>query len=347
MFETKAYAAESATQPLAPYQITRRDLGPHDVLIDILYCGICHTDVHQVRNEWGASKYPMVPGHEIVGTVDAVGPEVRRYKATDKVGVGCFVDSCRTCRNCREGLEQYCRNIVWTYNTLIKESQTLTFGGYSSRIVVDENYVLRIPASLPLANAAPLLCAGITTYSPLRHWKAGPGKKVAVVGLGGLGHMAVKIAKAMGARVTVLSHSMKKQQDAHRFGADDFYSTSDDSTFKKLAFNFDLVLNTVSAELDMGRFLELISRDGTFVNLGIPTKPLSVPPFALVHARRSLAGSVIGGIRETQEMLDFCAGHGISCDVEVIPIQKVNDAYDRLVKGDVKYRFVIDLASLK
>jgi len=347
MYPTKAYAAQAASQHLAPFQITRRDIGPHDLLIDILYCGICHTDVHQVRNEWAGSHYPMVPGHEIVGTVVEVGPQVKRFKKADKAGVGCFTDSCRQCRDCKEGLEQYCHNVTWTYNTLEKDGVTPTFGGYSTRIVVDENYALRIPANLPLANVAPLLCAGITTYSPLRHWNAGPGKKVAVLGLGGLGHMAVKIAHAMGAEVSVISHSAKKEEDAKRLGADNFYATSEAGTLEKLACSFDLILNAVSVELDMNLYLNLLDRDGAMVILGIPSKPFIVPPFSLPSARRSLAGSLIGGIRETQDMLDFCGKHGISSDIEVVPIQKVNEAYDRLVKGDVKYRFVIDLASLK
>jgi uncharacterized zinc-type alcohol dehydrogenase-like protein len=347
MYPAKAYAAQAFSKPLAPFQITRRDIGPHDLLIDIQYCGICHTDVHQVRNEWAGSHYPMVPGHEIVGTVVEVGPQVKRFKKADKAGVGCFTDSCRQCRDCKEGLEQYCHTVTFTYNTLEKDGKTPTYGGYSTRIVVDENYALRIPANLPAAQVAPLLCAGITTYSPLRHWNTGPGKKVAVLGLGGLGHMAVKIAHALGAEVSVLSHSAKKSEDAKRLGADNFYATSETGTLEKLACNFDLILNTVSVQLDMGLYLNLLDRDGAMVILGVPSNPFIVPPFSLPSARRSLAGSLIGGIRETQEMLDFCGKHGISSDIEVIPIQKVNEAYDRLVKGDVKYRFVIDLASLK
>jgi len=347
MYPTKAYAAQTATQPLAPFQISRRDLGPNELLIDIQYCGICHTDVHQVRNEWGGSHYPMVPGHEIIGTIVETGPQAKRFKKGDLAGVGCFTDSCRKCRECTDGLEQYCHNITWTYNSMEKDGVTPTFGGYSTRIVVDENYALKIPKNLPAAGVAPLLCAGITTYSPLRHWNAGPGKKVAVLGLGGLGHMAVKLAHAMGADVSVLSHSVKKQEDAKRLGADNFYDTSEPGMLDKLACKFDLILNTISVQLDMNQYLNLLDRDGTFVVLGIPSSPFTIPPFALPSARRSFAGSLIGGIRETQEMLDFCAKHEISSDIEVVPIQKVNDAYDRLVKGDVKYRFVIDLASLK
>lgn len=348
MLPTQAYAAPSANQPLAPFQFNRREPGPHDVLIDIHYCGVCHSDIHQARDEWGGSIFPMVPGHEIVGTVVRTGAEVKRYKVGDKVGVGCFVDSCRECSSCHEGLEQYCESgMTGTYNDTERDGKTPTYGGYSTQIVVDEKYVLRVPENLPLDKAAPLLCAGITTYSPLSHWNAGPGKKVAVVGLGGLGHMAVKIAHAMGAEVTVLSHSMKKKEDSARLGADHFYATSDESTFKKLANHFDLILNTVSVELDWNQYLNLLKRDGTMVLLGVPPNAPAVHAFSLIGGRRSLAGSLIGGIKETQDMLDFCGKHGIGSDIEVIPIEKINEAYERMIKGDVRYRFVIDIQSLK
>ncbi|MCB4756971.1 MAG: NAD(P)-dependent alcohol dehydrogenase [Elusimicrobia bacterium] len=343
-----AYATKSAAQPLAPFQITRRDVGLHDVLIDIKYCGICHSDIHQARNEWGGSLFPMVPGHEIAGIVSQVGAKVTRFKAGDKTGIGCFVDSCRNCSDCRAGFEQYCQQgTVFTYNSLEKDGKTMTYGGYSTQIVVNENYVLRIPEPLPLDQASPLLCAGITMYSPLRRWNAGAGKKVAILGLGGLGHMGIKLAHAMGAEVTVLSHSLKKEVDGKRLGADNFYATSDPKTFEKLARHFDLILNTVSVELDWNQYLNLLNRDGAMVLLGVPAKAPQVSAFSLIGLRRSLAGSMIGGIRETQEMLDFCGKHGITPDIEMIPIQKVNEAYERILKSDVKYRFVIDMASLK
>jgi uncharacterized zinc-type alcohol dehydrogenase-like protein len=290
----------------------------------------------------------MVPGHEIAGIVSKVGPKVTRYKVGDKVGVGCFVDSCRDCKNCREGLEQFCssgQGMIGTYNSLEKDGKTPTQGGYSTQIVVDENYVLRIPGNIPLDQAAPLLCAGITLYSPLNHWKAGPGKKVAIVGLGGLGHMGVKIAHAMGAEVTVLSQSLKKQEDGKRMGADHFYATSDAKTFEKLADHFDLIINTVSAGIDYNQYLGLLARDGVMVNVGVPSEALPVHAFSLIVGRKSLAGSLIGGIKETQEMLDFCGKHHIACDIELIPAEKINQAYDRVVKSDVRYRFVIDAKS--
>ena len=344
----KAYATPGPTQPLGPFQVTRRDPAPNDVVIDIAFCGVCHSDVHQARDEWGGARFPMVPGHEITGTVSRVGPRVTLYKVGDRVGVGCFVDSCRDCSSCEKGLEQYCtQGMIPTYNGLEKDGKTPTYGGYSTQITVDEKYVLSIPTSLPLDKAAPLLCAGITTYSPLRHWKAGPGRKVAVIGLGGLGHMAVKIAHAMGAEVTVLSQSLKKKEDGLRFGANFFYATSDSKTFEKLEANFDLILNTVSAELDLNKYLELIKLDGTMVLLGAPPTAPKVHASTLISNRRRLAGSLIGGIHETQEMLDFCSNHGITCEIETIPIQKINEAYDRMVKGDVRYRFVIDVQSLK
>jgi alcohol dehydrogenase (NADP+) len=350
MSKTKAYAALSAKAPLAPYSIDRRELREHDVVIAIKHCGICHSDIHQARNEWNEYQeeviFPMVPGHEIAGIVTAIGPKVAKYKVGDKVGVGCFVDSCRTCAECKRGLEQYCSvQTVWTYNARDKEGAP-TYGGYSDKIVVDENYVLRMPDNLPLAACAPLLCAGITLYSPLKHWKAGPGSKVAVVGLGGLGHMGVKLAHALGAEVTVLSQSLKKQADGKRLGADHFYATSDPDTFTKLARSFDLILNTVSAALDWSEYLNLLKVDGSMVLVGLPEKDVALGAFSLTAGRRSLAGSQIGGIAETQEMLDFCSKHGVACDIEEIPIQKVNEAYERVLKGDVRYRFVIDMASL-
>jgi uncharacterized zinc-type alcohol dehydrogenase-like protein len=348
MSKVNAYAAPSATQALEPFQIVRREPGTKDVVIDIRYCGVCHSDVHQARDEWGGSIFPMVPGHEIVGTVARVGSQVSRYKVGDRVGVGCFVDSCRECPSCKEGLEQYCdRGMNGTYNSTEKDGKTPTYGGYSTQIVVDENYVLSIPNQLPFDRAAPLLCAGITTYSPLRHWKAGPGKKVAVVGLGGLGHMAVKLAHAMGAEVTVLSQTLKKKEDGMKFGAKHFYATSEPGMFEKLAGTYDLILNTVSVELDMSQYLSLLKRDGVMVLLGVPTKAPEVHAFSLIGKRTSLAGSLIGGIAETQEMLNFCAKHNISSDIEVVPVQKINESYERMIKGDVRYRFVIDIDSMK
>lgn len=347
MTRTKAYAATSATSALAPFAFDRRDAGEHDVSIDIKFCGICHTDIHQARNEWGNSEYPMVPGHEIAGVVTAVGSKVTKFKPGDKVGIGCFVDSCRTCPQCKRGLEQFCANgTVFTYNSKDKQGRP-TMGGYSERIVADENYVLRMPDNLSLDACSPLLCAGITLYSPLRHWQAGPGKKLAIIGLGGLGHMGVKLAHAMGAEVTVLSQTLKKQADGKRLGADNYYATSDESTFSKLQSYFDLILNTVSSDLDWGKYLGLLNVDGTMVLLGVPEKPVPLGAFPLIGGRRSLAGSMIGGIRETQEMLDFCGKNNTPAEIETIPIQKVNEAYGRMLKSDVRYRFVIDMASLK
>jgi uncharacterized zinc-type alcohol dehydrogenase-like protein len=346
MSKTRAYAASSAKSPLAPFTFERRDPGEHDVAIDIKFCGICHTDIHQVRNEWGNSEYPMVPGHEIAGVVTAVGAKVKKFKAGDKVGIGCFVDSCRKCAQCQRGDEQYCSvGATFTYNSVGKDGQR-TMGGYSDKVIVDENYVLRMPADLPLDAAAPLLCAGITLYSPLKHWKAGPGKKVAIIGLGGLGHMGVKIGHAMGAEVTVLSQTLKKQADGKRLGADNYFATSDDATFAKLQNYFDLILNTVSSDLDWGKYLSLANVEGTMVLLGVPEKPVPMGAFPLIAGRRSLAGSMIGGIRETQEMLDFCGKYNTPADIETIPVQKVNEAYERILKSDVRYRFVIDMASL-
>ena len=347
MLKTPAYAAVTAKSSLAPYAIERREPGPHDVLIDILYCGICHSDIHQARDEWGGSIFPMVPGHEIVGKVARVGVQVSKWQVGDTVGVGCFVDSCRTCEACRAGEEQFCeQRASFTYNAFERDGKTPTYGGYSTRITVNEEYVLRIPVGMPLARVAPLLCAGITTYSPLKQFGVKPGDQVAVVGLGGLGHMGVKIAKAMGAKVTVLSHSDGKRADALALGADDFVVTTDEKAFTKNTKRFDFILDTVSARHDYNAYLELLKRDKTMVLVGIP-EPVPLAAGSLVMQRRHLAGSLIGGIRETQEMLDFCAAHGVLADVEVIPIQKVNEAYERVIKSDVRYRFVIDLTSLR
>jgi uncharacterized zinc-type alcohol dehydrogenase-like protein len=347
MLPTKGYAAVTAKEQLRPFSFERRDVGPHDVLITISHCGICHSDIHQARNEWGISLFPMVPGHEIVGTVAQVGTAVAGFKIGDRAGVGCFVDSCRTCGPCREGLEQYCDvEPLWTYSGQDKAGQ-ITQGGYSTQIVVDERYVLRIPAPLSLAGAAPLLCAGITTYSPLRQWGVGRYHKLAVVGLGGLGHMAVKLAKAMGTEVTVLSTSEKKMEDATRLGAANFAVTSSSQTFTKLQGYFDYILDTVSAPHDYNAYLNLLKTDGTMILVGAPETPTPVQAFSLIFKRRRLAGSLIGGIKETQDMLDFCAQHQIESDVEVIPIQQVNEAYERVLWSDVRYRFVIDMASLK
>jgi uncharacterized zinc-type alcohol dehydrogenase-like protein len=343
-----AYAATSATDPLTETTITRRDVGPHDVAFDIHFSGICHSDIHTVRGEWGRTTYPIVPGHEIAGVVTAVGAEVTKFEVGDRVGVGCFVDSCRECDNCRAGIEQYCTGtgMVGTYNAVGRDGER-TQGGYSGAIVVDENYVLRVPDALPLEAAAPLLCAGITTFSPLRHWNAGPGSRVAVIGLGGLGHLAVKLAKAMRAEVTVLSQSLKKMEDGLRLGADAYYATSDPETFTALAGSFDLILNTVSANIDLVAMLNLLRIDGTLVELGLPEEPMSVPAGALIGGRRSISGSLIGGIAETQEMLDFCAEHDVRPEIEVIEPGYINQAYDRVVASDVRYRFVIDTAALR
>lgn len=347
MLKTAAYAAASSTAPLAPFSIERREPGPHDVLIEILYCGICHSDLHQVRDEWGRSRFPMVPGHEIIGKVSKTGSAVTGWKVGDTVGVGCFVDSCRACDACRDGEEQYCREgMVATYNSVERDGRTPTYGGYSTRITVDEKYVLRIPAGIPLERAAPLLCAGITTYSPLRRFDVRAGQQIAVVGLGGLGHMAVKLAKAMGAHVTVLSHSPGKQADAKRLGADEFVATGNPEAFKTHAGQFHFILDSVSAQHDYNAYLGLLRRDGTMVVVGLP-EPSPLAAGVLIMGRRRLAGSLIGGIAETQEMLDFCAAHDVASDVEVIAMQDVNQAYERLLRNDVRYRFVIDLATLK
>jgi alcohol dehydrogenase (NADP+) len=347
MIQVSGYAAQHAKAPLAPYAFERREPRDHDIVLDIQYCGICHTDIHQARNEWGASTFPMVPGHEIAGIVRGVGSNANRYKIGDRVAVGCFVDSCRKCRPCRQGLEQYCaEGPTLTYNSVERDGQTRTQGGYSDKIVVDENYVLRLPDNISLDRAAPLLCAGITMYSPLIHWKAGPGKKIGIIGLGGLGHMGVKIAHALGSEVSVLSHSLKKQEDGLKMGADKFYATSDHETFKNLNGYFDLIINTLAIEIEWDNYLNLLDLNGTMVVVGIPEKQTPISPATLIMARRSLAGSVIGGIRETQEMLDFCSKHNISSDIEITPIQQVNEAYERVVKSDVRYRFVIDMKSL-
>ncbi|MUK00546.1 alcohol dehydrogenase catalytic domain-containing protein [Vibrio cholerae] len=346
MKTVKAYAAPSATDPLVPTTIERRDLGAQDVLIKIDYAGICHSDIHTVRGEWGPQQYPLTVGHEIVGVVEEVGADVSRHKVGDRVGVGCMVDSCGECANCTEGEEQYClKGNTGTYGATDRDG-TITQGGYSTHIVVVEHFVLSVPASIPYEAAAPLLCAGITTYSPLNHWNAGPGKRVAVVGLGGLGHMAVKIAHAMGAEVTVLSQTLSKQEDGKRFGATDYYATSDPETFEKLALRFDLIINTVSANIDLDAYLSLLRLNGTMVNVGAPADALPLHVSTLFNQRRSFAGSGIGGIRETQEMLDYCAEHGIAPEVEVISAEGINDAYERVLSSDVRYRFVIDVATL-
>ena len=345
--KTPAYAATSTKSPLAPFTLERREPGPHDVLIDILYCGVCHSDIHQTRDEWGGAAFPMVPGHEIIGKITRVGSQVKKWQVGETVGVGCFVDSCRVCEACKAGDEQYCeRGASFTYNSNEQDGKTPTYGGYSARITVDENYVLRVPEGLALDGAAPLLCAGITTYSPLRHFGVKAGDKVAVVGLGGLGHMGVKFAKAFGAHVTVLSHSSNKREAALSLGADDFISTHDAGVFEKNAARFDFILDTVSAAHDYNSYLNLLRRDGTLVLVGLPDpSPLSAG--SLIPKRRRLAGSMIGGIAETQEMLDFCGKHRIVSDVEVIPIQRINEAFERTIRSDVRYRFVIDMASLK
>ncbi|HEU4774791.1 MAG TPA: NAD(P)-dependent alcohol dehydrogenase [Lysobacter sp.] len=347
MLKTAAYAAPDGQSPLAPWTIERREPRAGEVLIDILYCGVCHSDVHQVRAEWGNSGiFPMVPGHEIVGRVARVGEGVQRFKPGDAVGVGCFVDSCRHCGQCRAGEEQYCsEGMTGTYNSRERDTGAPTYGGYSTRITVSQDYVLRVPESIPLDRAAPLLCAGITTWSPLRRYGVKAGQRVAVVGLGGLGHMAVKLAAAMGAEVTVLSTSESKREAAAALGAQQFAATRDPATFKTLARRFDLIIDTVSAPHDYNAYLGLLKFDGTMVLLGIPDQPVPVAAGPLIMQRRKLAGSLIGGIRETQEMLDFCAEHGIASDIELIDIADINQAYDRMIRGDVRYRFVIDIAS--
>ena len=346
MRTVKAYAAPSATEALVPTTIERRDVGATDVLIAIRYAGICHSDIHTVRGEWGEVAYPLTVGHEIVGEVAEIGAEVTKHAIGDRVGVGCLVNSCRECDNCLAGEEQYCLNgNIGTYASVDRDG-TITQGGYSTHVVVDQDFVLKVPESIPYEAAAPLLCAGITTYSPLRHWNAGQGTRVAVVGLGGLGHMAVKLAHAMGSEVTVLSQSLRKQEDGLRLGADHYYATSDPATFTDLARTFDLIINTVSAPLDLDAYLGLLRLNGTMVNVGAPPQALPIHVFSLFGQRTSFAGSGIGGIRETQEMLDFCAEHGIASDVEVIAAEKINEAYERVLASDVRYRFVIDTSTI-
>lgn len=344
---TKFYAVQEATTPFAPFTINRREPKPHDVVIEILYCGVCHSDLHTARNEWYNTVYPCVPGHEIVGRVTAVGSHVKKFKAGDLAGVGCMVDSCQECENCKEGLEQFCANgMVGTYNGNEKDGSGITFGGYSKSIVAREEFVLHISDKLPLEAVAPLLCAGITTYSPLRYWKIGKGHKVAILGLGGLGHMGVKLAASMGAEVTMLSHTAAKEKDAKRLGAHHFVLTSDKEQVKKVIGSFDFILDTVSADHDYNFYLSLLRTNGVMVCVGVPPVPAQIPAFNLIFGRKSFAGSLIGGIPETQEMLDYCAEHNIVSDVEVIAMKDINDAYERLLKGDVRYRFVIDMATL-
>jgi uncharacterized zinc-type alcohol dehydrogenase-like protein len=344
MLTVNAYAAPSATEPLVPTTIERRDLGPHDVLIDIAYAGICHSDIHTVRGEWGPISYPQVVGHEIVGTVREVGAEVSKHRVGDRVGVGCESNSCGQCEQCLRGEEVYCAEQVQTYAGEDYDG-TITQGGYSQATVIDERFVLKVPESLPVEKVAPLLCAGITLYSPLRHWNVGPGTKVAVVGLGGLGHVGVKLAHAFGAEVTVLSQTLSKREDGLRFGADEYYATSDPETFQKLAGRFDLILNTVSAKLDLNQYVSLLAVDGTLVLLGAPSEQIVVDAGPLIGGRRSIAGSANGGIPITQEMLEFCAEHGILPETELIRADQINDAYERVLSSDVRYRFVIDAAT--
>lgn len=343
---TKGYAALTAGSELVPFEFDRRAIGAHDVELDIKYSGICHSDIHQAREEWGPAVFPMVPGHEIAGVVTSIGGSVTKFKVGDHIGVGVFVDSCRTCEQCQKGLQQYCENgMTGTYNGYERDGTTVAMGGYCNRFVINEDYAVRVPANLPLDGVAPLLCAGITLYSPIKHWNVGPGKKVAVMGLGGLGHMGVKFAVALGAEVTVLSHSPSKEADARGMGAHHFVSTKDPENFKAITKSFDVILNTVSAEIDINQYLNLLKLDGTLVTIGLPGKPYAVHAGSLLSGRRSLAGSMIGGIPETQEMLDFCGEHNILSDVEVIKADYINKAYERTIASDVKYRFVIDASS--
>jgi len=347
MYSCTAYAASSATTPLAPFSFQRRDPGPLDVQIEILFCGVCHTDLHQARNDWQGTTYPCVPGHEIVGRVTKTGAQVKKFKVGDMAAIGCMVDSCRTCPNCREGLEQLCEaGPTWTYNSEDKKHSGVTYGGYSKSIVADEAFVLRVPDNLDLAATAPLLCAGITTYSPLRHWKIGQGHKVGIVGLGGLGHMGLKFASAFGAHPVLFTTSPGKTKDALRLGAKEVVVSKNPDEMQKHANSFDFILDTVAVQHDINAYLALLKRDATLVQVGVPAEPLPVSVFNLITNRRRFAGSLIGGIAETQEMLEFCARHNIVCDIEMIPIQKINEAYERLLKSDVKYRFVIDMKSL-
>ncbi|MGW0833074.1 NAD(P)-dependent alcohol dehydrogenase [Streptomyces prunicolor] len=346
MTTVAAYAAPAAKAPLERTTIERRAVREFDVLIDIKFAGICHSDIHQAQEGWGKAIFPMVPGHEIAGIVSEVGPGVTKFQVGDRVGVGCLVDSCRECDNCKAGLEQYCTGgSVGTYNAIGKDGEP-TYGGYSEKVVVDENFVLGIPEGIALDEAAPLLCAGITLYSPLKHWNAGPGKKVAIVGMGGLGHMGVKIAHALGAEVTVLSQSLRKQEDGLKLGADHYYATSDPKTFEELRGTLDLIISTVSAPLDLGSYLSLLKTDGALVNVGAPEEPVSLNLFSVIAGRKTLAGSGIGGIPETQEMLDFCAEHGFGAEIELISAEQINEAYERVLASDVRYRFVIDTATI-
>ncbi len=348
MAKVPAYAAVSAKAPLAPYEAERREPKEHDVVIDVLFCGVCHSDIHQARDEWGGGLFPMVPGHEVIGRVARTGAEVKKLKPGDMAGVGCMVDSCRECGPCSESLEQFCeKGCAWTYNSTEMDRKTPTFGGYSTQIVADERFVLKVPENLDPAGAAPLLCAGITTYSPLRQFNCKKGDRVGVVGLGGLGHMAVKLASSMGAEVTMLSTSRGKEADAKRLGAAKFALTSDEATFEKLAGYFNIIIDTVSAPHDYNKYLGLLKVKGTMVVVGVPPEAVPLHAHSLIGGNRRLSGSLIGGIKETQEMLDYCSKHNIVSDVEVIPIQKINEAYERVVKGDVRYRFVIDIASLR
>ena len=342
----KAYAAQTAASALAPHGIVRREPGPMDVQIQIQYCGVCHSDLHFARNEWGFTQYPAVPGHEIVGRVTAVGSGVKKFKVGDTVGVGCLVDSCRTCPDCRSGFEQFCTGMVMTYGSMDKHLNAPTLGGYSQSIVVTEDFVLRMPTNLDLAAAAPLLCAGITTYSPLKHWKVGPGQKVGIVGLGGLGHMGVKFAKAFGAHVVLFTTSPGKVADGKRLGAHEVVISKDEAQMAAHANSFDFILDAVSATHDVNAYFNLLKRDGNLTLVGAPEKPLPVAAFPLIFRRRSFSGSLIGGLPETQEMLDFCGRHNITCDIEMIRMDQINTAYERMLKSDVKYRFVIDMASL-
>lgn len=347
MIEINARAKHGPSDPFVATTITRRDVGPTDILIDIAYAGICHTDVSRSRAEFGVTHYPIVPGHEIAGVVSEVGAAVTKFSVGDRVGVGCLVDSCRECEHCRAGLEPYCgEGQVLTYNGLGRDGK-YTQGGYSEKIVVDEGYVVRIPDSMPLESAAPLLCAGITLYTPLRHWKAGPGTRVAIVGFGGLGHVGVAISAALGAHTTVLDLTIDKREDAIRLGADDFRLTTDPSVFEEFASGFDLILSTVPANLDYDSFLGMLALNGTLVNLGVPKNPITLDVFSLLRNRRSLAGTLVGGIAETQEMLDYCAEHGINAEVEIVSADQIDDAYDRVCSGDVRYRFVIDISTMR
>ena len=347
MLPTKGYAVQSANSPITPFSFDRRDPGAHDIHLEISHCGVCHTDIHMSRDEWGGSLYPMVPGHEIIGTVRQVGSAVTRFVPGERVGVGCFIDSCRTCASCNEGLEYYCENhFTGTYNSLARDGATPNYGGYSNQIVVEERFVLKVSDKLDPASAAPLLCAGITTYSPLRHWKVGPGQKVGVVGLGGLGHMALKFAHSFGAHVTCFTTSAGKVADAKRLGADEVILSSSPEEMEKALGTFNFILDTVSAPHDLGAYINLLKRDGVMCLVGVPPETAAVHAHSLVMGRKQLAGSLVGGLPETQEMLDYCAEHGITSDIEIIPMAGINQAYDRMLRSDVKYRFVIDMATL-